>query len=66
MFWVCITLENLRNKIVGVPTSCVKKMSDLGEGHTLRNHPLSLKNHLIRSSLNILTKVDFSQKMRPL
>lgn len=66
MFWVCITLENFRNKIVGVSTSCVQKMNDLGEGLTLRNHPLSLKNYLIRSCLNILTKVDFSQKMRPL
>lgn len=41
------------------------KINDLDEGFTLRNHTLPLKNNLIRSYLNMLTKGDFSlKKMR--
>ena len=59
---VCVRLEDCRDKIAWVPTSCVWKMSDLDEEVTLRNHLLSLKNYLIRQCLKMPTKVDFREK----
>ena len=49
-------LKNSRGNVGEVLPHVFEKMNDLGDGLTLRNHPVSLKNNLTRSYLNVLTK----------